>query len=311
MAWLRGALGIAGLCAIALIVRQVGFDLVMVTLRPALIWLPVLCLLELGRIGSETVAAHLAFGPRAREIPRLTLFRANLIGQAIANLAPAPRVVNETIKATLLAPYVGVPAATAVGFTIQAATLISVGLFSIPCALAILALGGATIWLWAASIHALVLVGTGVGLRAMTRARGPGLWLARKLPRLAPGAAQFNQHSARIGTWAFGPSCALLGNRFFQTLQLGIAARAAGIDAGVVQALAAQGVNLVANAVGVLVPGGLGATDGALTLAADMLGTTAARATSLALLIRCTQVIWLAIGSLVLLLRPRDPSKRD
>jgi len=303
--WVRIVLGVLGLCALAAIVHHVGFDLVMATLRPALAWLPLLCLLELGRIGSETAGAYVAYGARARQIPLATLFRANLVGQAIANLAPAPRLVNETIKATLLAPYVGVPTATAVGFTIQAATLISIGLFSIPCAAAIYVLGGASIWLWAALVHVLVHVGAGVALRAMTRARGPGRWLAQKFPRIAPGTAVFNEHSGQNGLLAIGPSCALMGNRFFQTLQLGVAARAAGIDAGIVQALAAQGVNLIANAVGVLVPGSLGTTDGALTLAASMLGTTAGRATSLALLLRCTQLAWLAIGSLVLMLGPR------
>jgi hypothetical protein len=50
------------------------------------------------------------------------------------------------------------------------------------------------------------------------------------------------------------------------------------------------------------VPGGLGTTDGAFTLAATTLSTTAARAASLALLLRCHQLVWLAIGALVSML---------
>jgi uncharacterized membrane protein YbhN (UPF0104 family) len=96
-----------------------------------------------------------------------------------------------------------------------------------------------------------------------------------------------------------------------QLLQYAVAARAIGIDAGLLRALAAEGVNLVASAVGVLVPGGLGTTDGAFTLAADILGTTAARATSLALLIRCMQLVWLLIGSVVVFVAPsaRGPNR--
>jgi uncharacterized membrane protein YbhN (UPF0104 family) len=56
----------------------------------------------------------------------------------------------------------------------------------------------------------------------------------------------------------------------------------------------------------VLVPGGLGTTDGAFTLAADLLATTGARATSLALLMRCVQILWVPIGSAAALLRGRS-----
>lgn len=304
--WLRVGLGIVGLVAIVVTVRRVGLDEVLGTLRPALAWLPLLAALELGRIGAETAAARIAYGAYAARIPLRTLFRANLIGQSIANLAPAPRMVNETIKATVLAPYVGAAAATSVGVIIQAATLISVGLFSLPCGAAIYLLGGAGVWFWAALIHAIVLVSTGAALRATSRSARLGRWLGKVFPRVAPSAGEFGEHARGVGLFAIGPTLALMGNRVFQTLQLYVAARATGIDTGFVQALAAQGVNLVAAAVGVLVPGGLGTTDGAFTLAAELLGTTAARATALALLLRSTQLVWLAIGVTVLLASSRS-----
>lgn len=298
--WVRVVLGIGGLIALVVIVRGVGLDALVATLRPALAYLPLLCALEVGRYAAEAVGAYLALGSRASLIPKGTLFRANLIGASIANLAPAPRLVNETIKATLVAPYVGVSAATSVGVTIQAATLLSVGFFSFPCALAVLALAGVSLWFWAIVIHGVALVAVGLALRAATRARGPIQWLSRRFPRLAPGAGEFAEHSSEVGLWAAGPTLALMGNRGFQALQLGVASAAVGIDTGLLQGLAAQGVHLVANAVGVLVPAGLGTTDGAFTLAADLFGTDAARATSVALLMRITQLIWLGVGSIVL-----------
>jgi len=88
--------------------------------------------------------------------------------------------------------------------------------------------------------------------------------------------------------------------RCVQVVELGVAARAVGIDAGVLRAMAAEGINLLAATVGVLVPGGLGTTDGAFTLAADLFSTDTARATSVALLMRITQLIWLGVGSIVL-----------
>jgi hypothetical protein len=253
----------------------------------------------------ETLASWSAFGSLARRIPLGTLFRAHVIGQSLGSLAPAPRVVNETIKVGLLAPHVGGAAATSVGFINQAATLIAVGLWSIPCGLAILALEGASTWFWACAIHAVVLVLSGLALQAVTRADAPGRWLAARFPSLAARAAAFREHASETGLCAIGPTSAMLLGRAFQTLQYGLAARAVGIDATVLRALAAQGVGLVAAAVGVFVPAGLGTTDGAFTLAATMLATTVARATALGLLIRCMQIIWVPIGTVVALVGRR------
>ncbi len=304
-------LAFAGIGLLVAIVRHVGVDQIAATLLPALRWLPVLCGLELVRMACETVSSWLAYGPLATRIPRTTLFRAHVISQSLSSLAPAPRVVNETIKIGLLAPFVGAAAATSVGFINQAATLIAVGLFSIPCGAAILALGGASVWFWAAALHAIVLVANGLALQAVTRADAPGRWLAKKFPSLAARADAFRAHANQTGLWARGPTSALMLGRLVQVVQYGVAARAVGIDIGVLGAMAIEGVNLIAAAVGVLVPGGFGTTDGAFTLAAGLLGTTVARATSMALLMRCMQFAWVPIGSLVALLGSRAASETD
>jgi hypothetical protein len=279
------------------IVRHIGVGILVETLRPAWRWLPLIGALDVFRIASETASSWSALGSLAPRIPKTTLFRAHLLGHGIGNLAPAPRVVNETIKATLVAPFVGAPAATSVGFINQAATLIAVGLFSLPCGAAIYALVGPSVWFWAAIIHCVVLVSSGLALQAVTRADGPGRWLAKRVPRFAARASAFRAHALETGLWARGPTAGLLGSRCVQTLQYGIAAYAVGIDVGFLRAMAAEGVQLVASAVGVLVPAGVGAQDGAFTLAASMLGTTVARATSLALLMRVNQLVWLLLAS--------------
>ena len=302
----RIALALAGLGMLAAIVRHVGVATILETLRPSLRWLPVLCGLELARMACETLSSWLAFGSLATRIPRATLLRAHVIGQSLSSLAPAPRVVNESIKIGLVAPFVGTAAATSVGFINQAATLISVGLFSIPCGAAMLAIGGASVWFWAAALHGVVLVTSGLGLQAVTRADAPGRWLSRKFPRLAARALAFRAHASETGLWAVGPTSALLLGRCVQAVQYGVAARAVGIDVGALGSLSIEGVNLVAAAVGVLVPGGLGTTDGAFTLAAGLLRTTVARTTSMALLMRCMQFAWVPVGALLAL----TPAKR-
>jgi hypothetical protein len=303
--WFRVLLGVAGLVGLAVIVQHVGARAIEDTLRGALRWVPILCVLELLVVACEAAASYVAFGRLAARIPIPMLLRAHVLGHSIGSVAPAPTVVRETIKATLLTPYVGAAPATAVAFVNQAAILIAVGLFSIPCGAAIFALGGASVWFWACVVHAVVLVACGVGLQLATRADAPGRWLVRRLPQLAPRAAAFRAHAIGIGPFAAGPTSALLVARCFQVVQYGLAARAVGIDAGVLRAMAAQGVNLVASAVGVLVPAGIGTTDGAFTLAASLLETTVARATSLALLMRCMQLVWILIGSAVALIAPR------
>ncbi len=303
--WLRIALGVLGLGGLVAIVVDVGPRAVLDTLVPALRWVPLLYGLELCRAACEALASYLAFGKLARKIPLVTLFRANLAGQAIGNIAPAPRVVNETIKATLLGPYTGIEPAVSVGFVNQAATLSSVGLFSVPCAIAIFALEGASVWFWATLAHAVVLVACGIALRAVTRSERLSNKVARRFPRFAPRIEAFRAHARGVDLLARGPTAALLLNRCFQVAQYTVAARAVGIDAGLLRSLGVQGVNLVASAVGVMVPGGFGTTDGAFTLAANMLGTTRERATSLALVIRCMQLVGLVVGLVAMFVGPR------
>ena len=304
-AWFRVGLGVAGLVVLVLLVRNVGAERVLDTLGGALPWLPLLGAIEACRIVCESASSYIAFGPLAARIPKATLLRAHVLGHSIANIAPAPTVVNESIKATLLTPYTGAGPAASVGVINQAAVLISAGLFSIPCGVCILALGGASMWFWACAVHAVVLVASGVVVQAVSRAGAPRRWVVRKFPKLAPRIEAFHAHAMGTDLFALKPTTALMIGRCLQTLQYAIAAFAVGIDATALRAMASEGVNLVASAVFVLVPGGFGTTDGAFTLASDLLHTTEAKATSLALLIRCTQFVWILIASAVALSGPR------
>jgi hypothetical protein len=307
--WLRLLLGVGGLVLLGAIVRHVGIEPIVSTLRAALPWVAVLAVVELVRIGCETVASQLAFGPLARRIPRATLFRAHVLGHSLSAFAPAPTVFNETIKATFITPYTGVGPAAAVGFVNQAAMLMANGLITIPCALAILVLQGASAWFWACAIHTVVLLSTGLALQAVARADGPGRWIARRFPRFEEGVETFREHSRAIRLGARPTTAMLLLGRCLQVVQYGIAAHAVGIDVRALRVAAAEGVHLVAMAVGVLVPGGLGTTEGAFGLAADLLDTTVARATATALLMRCMQIAWVLVGALVALLpRAAPPS---
>jgi len=207
----------------------------------------------------------------------------------------------------LITPYTGVGPAAAVGFTNQAATFMANGLFTLPCGLAIFALQGPSIWFWACLTNTVVLVASGIALQAVTRSDGLNRFLARRLPKLAARAEAFRDHARGIKIGARGPTEMLLLSRFFQMMQYGVAGYAVGIEPSALRVLASEGVHLVSMAVGVLVPGGFGMTEGAFTLAATLLETTVAKATSLALLMRCMQLIWVAIASVVAIVT-RGPS---
>jgi uncharacterized membrane protein YbhN (UPF0104 family) len=116
----------------------------------------------------------------------------------------------------------------------------------------------------------------------------------------------FRDHSRGIALGARGPTAMLFLFRCLQMAEYGVASHAVGIEIAPVRVIATEGVHLVAVAVGVLVPGGFGTTEGAFTLAADILDTTVARATAVALLMRCAQLLWVAIASAVAILTRGD-----
>ena len=69
-AWIRVALGVVGLAVLVEIVVHIGVGTIVETLRPALVWLPLIGVLEVPRIASETASSWLALGtlaPRVRQ----------------------------------------------------------------------------------------------------------------------------------------------------------------------------------------------------------------------------------------------------
>jgi hypothetical protein len=137
------------------------------------------------------------------------------------------------------------------------------------------------------------------------RARRPGAWLVGRFRRWASHAEQFHA-SARCGALLpWRPSLAFLGSRVLQVGQYAVLTHAVGIDTSVLQALFSQGLYLCALAVGSLVPGQVGVSDGAFAMATGVLNTTAARAMSVALLGHVVQLLFVIAGVLTPLVRRR------
>ncbi|QRN96477.1 flippase-like domain-containing protein [Archangium violaceum] len=295
---LRPAFAVVGLGMLVLLVRDVGAGELRRVLSRAAPWLPLVFALEVARLSLDALATWVAYGSRAQQVPFRSMLRAQLISTVVATLAPAGRVAGEATKAALVSPYTGGATAMAAAATSQAAALVSTGLISIPCALAAYVMTGPSWLTLALGVHMVVLVLVGASMRAGMRAHRLGAWLKRRFHRIAPHTEVFQESARSCALLPARPILATLLGRVLQVVQYGILAMAVGIDVTVVGALVAQGLNLVALAVGTLVPGQFGVSDGAFALSAKAFGTTAAKAMSIALIAHVIQVLFVLMGAL-------------
>lgn len=294
---------------LALMIARTGPGVIWAALRPAWRWMPIAALFEALRLGTEMLSTYFAYGRRAKLIPVSMLTRAHLVAYAAGSVMPAGRAAGEATKIAFLKRYTGVAAASSVAATNQAVTLLAASVVSIPCAFAAYQLTGVSAVTIGLAIHALVIGGLGVGVRVSTRAhrlRGP---ISKYFSRYAGDPEGFHETSHEIGLIPVGSTISMVLGRFFQVAVYAVLAHAVGIDVSPARAFYAQGINMIALAVGVLVPGQLGASDGAFALSAAPLGTTVARAMSIALLAHVLQIAWVAVGSLVLLAWKAKPNR--
>ncbi len=270
-------------------------------LVPALPWVPAIALLELLRIGFDALATRLILGSRADRVSFGVLYAAQLVAHAVMNVIPAGRAASEAMKAVLLAPHLGGAPAAAMGYTNQANVLISSGLFTVLCMLGALASPEPTLLIVGLSGHTLVLVLSGIGMRFAATSTVVATRTKRHLPWLWRRVERFHHASRETTLVAPKPVAAMFAGRTVQTIQYAVIAYAVGIEIGVLEALAVQGTNLVAAAVGVFVPGQVGSAEAVFAAAADVLDTTVARAMSIALLAHAVQLILVALGFAILL----------
>lgn len=306
---MRLAFGVAGLATLALLVRGVGAETLLSTMRPAAPWMPLVCLLEGCRILTDSISTWWNFGAAVKGLPRRILLRAHVVGYAVGMIAPAGRAAAEATKAAMLAPWTSYPTATAVATVNQAVTLYANAVISVPCALAAYALTGPSVLTFGLLGHAVFVGVLGWVVRAGTRARGVGRSMGRRFEGLAKHAEAFHDHARDVPLFPVVPIGAMVLGRAMQAIELGVIMHAVGLRAGVVRALFAQGLTMVALALGVLVPGQIGATEGAFALGASELGITAADGIVIALLAHCAQTFWVVVGALTpLLWRAPPPS---
>ena len=307
---LRVLLGVAGLGVVVALVREVGVEPLRAVLVPALPWIPLAAALELGRIAMDALSSRQTLGTRGKDVPFWPLLGAHLVAFAVMGVAPAGRATAEAVKASLLSRWIGGATAAAMGTANQANTLLSSGTFTLLSALAAYSVTGPSILTWALLVHFVMMNVSGLALRAAARYERLGAWLGRRFPRFAHHAELFHASSRETALYPVAPVATMMAGRALQAAHFGVLAIGVGVHVTVLGALAMHGVYLVIAAIGVMIPGQLGASEGGFTYSAQMLGTTEARAMAIALASHAIQLLLVAAGFLVLVLwrGPRAPA---
>ncbi|UJR79076.1 Hypothetical protein I5071_11090 [Sandaracinus amylolyticus] len=299
---IRVAVALVGFGLLAWTVYDAGAERIVEILPHAAAWLPLALLLEALRIATDAYATRLVLGERGRVIPFSRLYFVQLAAQGVMGVVPAGRSASEAAKATLLSAWIPPQVAIAMGTTNQANVLISSAAFSVFCIPGALATSGDTGLAWAIFAHFVVLMAAGVGMRVAATHPEIERILARRWPKLGERARLFHEASRDVPVVALGPVTMMFMGRAIQMVQYAVLAHAVGLDVSVLGALAVQGVNLVAAALGVFVPGQVGTAELVFRMSAEALGTTPAAAVSLALLARVPQLTFIAIGLTTLML---------
>jgi hypothetical protein len=301
IALLRIAVAAVGLGLFVWTIADAGPQRILEILPRASGWLPVAVALEGVRIGFDAWATRMVLGERGRAIPFAALYGSQVAASGVMGVFPAGRSASEAAKATLLHPWIGAQVAIAMGATNQANVLISSAIFSLVCLAGAMTVSDDTGLAIAIVVHFVVLMAAGLGMRVAATNSHIETLVAKRFPKLGAQARLFHEASRDTPLLAWQPTLAMTIGRAIQTVQYGILAHAVGITVSVPAALAVQGVNLVAAAIGVFVPGQVGTAELVFRMAADALGTDHATAVSIALLARVPQFTWIAIGLFTLL----------
>jgi hypothetical protein len=293
---LHGIFAVVGLVAMALLVRSVGPSALVTALRSSARWLPLLFALELGRVATEIWATRsLSAAVRAR-VPFVELTRAHVLGYAIASVMPAGRAAGEALKAAMLSRFVGAPEAAAVGAANQSSAMLGGALAAIPCVIAAYSLTGTSALTGSLAVFTVVSLFIVAAFQIACRRRDVGGALIRKITKMEESSTSFEAAIGRIPPVPLVATIAALASRALFTIELVVLLHATAGVMGFGRTWLTLGVSLVGGAIGDMVPGQLGASDGAFALAAGTLGITAADGVAIAMTQHVVQLAWGALG---------------
>jgi hypothetical protein len=310
----RLGLLVAGLGGVAWLVVDTGPRRVLDTLLGGAAILPLVMLFDAGYFVSEAFAHRAVLGPGGASIPARVFVRSTLLVYVVGSLVPLGRAGAEVARAAAFTPFVGAGRAAAAGTNVQVAAFVGNTFISVCCAsasVAMLGLGSPLTWLLfvngGGTLMLAIVTWTLVRhtpLGARIAARFPGM--AQRFEGIGEGLRATPAELGRAVVFACLARVVQIGQYAGLLLAIGAHLTIGGT-------LLALGVHLVGAGLGDLVPNQVGVLEGAYRVFADALslGDDPARAVSIALFARVSQVSIASMAMGVLALWPSQHAGMD
>ena len=299
---------LVGLALVAWVVSRSGLAALRDVAVLAAPLLPLLLVIEALRELLEVFASR-ALYPAGKAPAFKALLRVHLLTYGVVTFAPAGRATAEAVRAGLLAGEVGGARAAAAGTAAQGLVILSTAVASAACGVGALA-GGARTLAWPLLAQALAFVA--LGLLFLLAPRSPLVCaLVRRFRRAASHGEDYVRAMRDLPAVPMRGLGWLVASRMTQWLLVAVALHAVGARVSPVSALVAHGALLVGTTAGDLVPGQLGATDGAFAFFHGAIGCTEAQAVGVAMLLHAVQVAWTlaSVPALLAVRRAATPAR--
>ncbi|HSC86289.1 MAG TPA: hypothetical protein VLC09_03425 [Polyangiaceae bacterium] len=304
----RWFLLVAGVVALALLVRSVGPALLLEVMLEAGPWLPLVLFFDLAWVAFEGLALLLLYGPPARSIPLRAWIETTLVHYTTMAILPVGRAGAEVARATLFSPYVGKSRAAAGAAMMQTLTLVANTVMSLACLIGVLLVVGNDKLAWLILINGTATLVLGLGLYLVTQRAQPGGWLGQRFEALAHFGPELDEHFRESRPRHLSALALGIAGRSLQTVQYGVLLLAVTGSFTLLGTLVAQGIHLVGAGLGDMVPNQVGVTEGAYRVFAGALGLVdrPERAVAIAVLARVSSLCVAGLCALGAQLMPKS-----
>ncbi len=288
-----------GLGAVAFLINEAGSTAVRGSLAEAATVIPLLFILEGGRIGCEAICTRWVVIGAGGTVPWGPLIRASAVSYSVCIITPIGRPVGETVRAAMIESFAGPERAALAATTNQTLTLVGNAALAAAAAILVVISKEPSFLTAALVIYALGACGIALAIQVVARWRGFVSWLVSIAPRYRKNVVGFYRSTKRTAFIPLAPALIMIAGRGLQGLQFGVLGYALGIGFGLDTVFIGQGINLIGGAIGDWIPAQIGTIDGAFTVAASSIGVPQAVGLSIAVMVHCVQLFWVAIGALL------------
>lgn len=310
-AWKRLFFLAIGLAAVGFLINEAGSSAVRGSLLDAAAVVPLLLLLEGGRIVCEAICTRWVVRDAGGNVPWGPLIRASLISYSVCIITPVGRPVGEAVRAGIIESFTGPERAALAATSNQTLTLVSNAVLAAAAAILVIIFNEPSFLTAALVIYAFGAWGIALAIQMVARWRGFVRWLVSVAPRYRRNIVGFYRSTERTAYIPLRPALIMIAGRGLQAMQFGVLGYALGLGFGLDTVLIGQGVNLIGSAIGDWIPAQIGTIDGAFTIAASSTGIPHAVGLSIAVIVHCVQLFWVAIGALLPLFRNARPKPID